>query len=306
MFTFNEEQNDGVTTQLRIDGIIFQGKSEFQKIEVISSPYGRMLILDDKTQSAEIDEHVYHESLVHPAMVAHGNPKTVFIGGGGEGATAREVLRFKSVEKLTMVDIDPICLKSCKEHLPNHHMGSFDDSRMNLVVDDAAKVLREAPESSFDVIILDLADPLPDGPCWQLYTVEFYAMVRTKLTPNGIFVTQSGPGGISSMCDVMTPVAATLKSVYGHAESYVTYMASFFDLYAFTVCRNNASDPLIADATVAAVDDTIKELISTKNFHYDGITHRSMFSLSLYHRRALADEKRLITKDAGAFLYTKK
>merc|ERR1719319_1425848 len=65
-----------------------------------------MLIIDRRTQSSQKDEFVYHESLVHPAMLAHQNPKTVFIGGGGEGATAREVLKHKSVERLVMVDID--------------------------------------------------------------------------------------------------------------------------------------------------------------------------------------------------------
>jgi len=66
------------------------------------------LFLDGKVQSSEVDEWVYHELLVHPAMLMHPNPKTVFICGGGEGATAREVLRHKSVEKLVMVDIDKV------------------------------------------------------------------------------------------------------------------------------------------------------------------------------------------------------
>lgn len=262
-------------------------------------------MLDDKTQSAEIDEAIYHESLVHPAMVAFGNPKHVFIGGGGEGATAREVLRFKSVQKLTMVDIDKICVAECKKHLPNHHRGAFDDPRMTLVHDDAAKYLRESPDKTYDVIILDLADPLPDGPCWQLYTDEFYSMAKSKLTDGGILVTQSGPGGISSMRDVMTPVAATLRTVFGNAESYVTYMASFFDLYAFTVCRNDPASPALGSLGIDTINMMLKTLLDTENKHYDGLTHLNMFTLSLYHRRALADEKRTITKDAGAFLYNK-
>lgn len=265
-------------------------------------------MLDEKTQSAEIDERVYHESLVHPAMMAHGNPKNVYIGGGGEGATAREVLRFKSVEKLTMVDIDPICVEECKKHLPQHHNGAFDDKRMNLVVDDAAKVLRESPNGSYDVIILDLADPLPDGPCWQLYTDEFYTMVRSKLTPDGVVVTQSGPGGVKTMQDVMTPVHATLKKVFGSSETYIYYMCSFFDLYSCCICRNNEKAPTLASYDAKTVDERLKAILPTAgdNYHYDGQGHLSMFNMSRYHRKALESEERVITKDAGAFLYHRK
>ncbi len=70
-----------------------------------------MLLLDGKSQSAEADEFVYHELLVHLALLLHPNPRTVFIAGGGEGATAREALRHKSVEKVVMVDIDKVCTR---------------------------------------------------------------------------------------------------------------------------------------------------------------------------------------------------
>ena len=81
---------------------VFLNAVSTQVIE--TAAFGRTLVMDDKTQSTEVDEKVYHESLVHPAMLAHGAPKTVFIGGGGEFATAREVLRHKSVEKVRCHD----------------------------------------------------------------------------------------------------------------------------------------------------------------------------------------------------------
>lgn len=93
-------------------------KSKFQACQIIETlDHGKTLVLDGKTQSAANDEKVYHESLVHPAMMLHPNPKNVYIGGGGEGATMREVLRHKSVEKCVMVDIDevrppPACARS--------------------------------------------------------------------------------------------------------------------------------------------------------------------------------------------------
>ncbi len=111
-----------VTTTLflksELKKIGFNSESKFQRVQIIETdPFGKTLVIDDHTQSAACDEHVYHEALVHPVLLAQGNPKTVFIGGGGEGATAREILRWKSVEKLVMCDIDEMACKMCKEHV---------------------------------------------------------------------------------------------------------------------------------------------------------------------------------------------
>ena len=96
----------------------FITESPFQRVQIIeSSDFGKTLVIDDQIQSSALDEHVYHEALVHPVLMAHGSPKTVFIGGGGEGATAREVLKWKSVESVVMCDIDEITCKACREHV---------------------------------------------------------------------------------------------------------------------------------------------------------------------------------------------
>ncbi len=111
-----------VTTTLflksELKTIGFNSESPFQRVQIIETdPFGKTLVIDDHTQSAACDEHIYHEALVHPVLLAHGSPKTVFIGGGGEGATAREILRWKSVEKLVMCDIDEVACKMCRQHV---------------------------------------------------------------------------------------------------------------------------------------------------------------------------------------------
>ena len=111
---------------MALHSILHASLSEFQEVEVIDSFFGRTLVTDGKTQSAEHDEFVYHETLVHPPLlwsaILSGRedgvkkaPKTVFIGGGGELATAREVLRHNTVERLVMVDIDPEVIEVCKK-----------------------------------------------------------------------------------------------------------------------------------------------------------------------------------------------
>eukprot|EP00249_Psilotum_nudum_P034421 c53462_g1_i1 orf=512-1285(+) len=103
---YEEEVNEDLRWCFSLSSILHTGVSKFQDITLLDTrPFGKVLILDGKLQSSEADEFVYHECLVHPAMIYHSSPKNVFIMGGGEGSTAREVLRHKSVKKVVMCDI---------------------------------------------------------------------------------------------------------------------------------------------------------------------------------------------------------
>ena len=116
-----EELEEGFRGMYKIKQIFASSKSQFQNVDVMDlEPFGRCLMIYDLLQSCQVDEFVYHEFLVHPALLLHKNPKMVYIGGGGEGATAREVLRHKTVEKCIMVDIDKDVVDFCKEHLPEN------------------------------------------------------------------------------------------------------------------------------------------------------------------------------------------
>ncbi len=130
----------------------------------------------------------------------------MFIGGGGEGATLREVLKHSSVTRATMCDIDEEVVLLCKQHLPSWSKGSFDDARAELVFTDAKAYVEE--NGPWDVIILDLADPVDCGPAFALYTQEFYRTCLGKLTPHGVLVTQAGPSDFTTCRDVFTPVYA--------------------------------------------------------------------------------------------------
>ena len=130
-FRYTEDISPGLTLDMSLSAIHHTTISEYQEVQVIDTYFGRTLVTDGKTQSAEHDEFVYHESLVHPALFwcgILGNddsegknggsgalPKTVFIGGGGELATAREVLKHNTIERVVMVDIDPVVIEVCKK-----------------------------------------------------------------------------------------------------------------------------------------------------------------------------------------------
>src|SRR5512146_423373 len=148
---------------------LYSKKTAFQQMEIMDTgSYGRCLVLDQKMQSSEVDEFIYHEILVHPAMLMHPNPKRVFIVGGGEGATLREVLRHKSVEYCMMVDIDQEVVEKSKELLPEWHQGAFDDPRTDLRFMDARKYLEETTDS-YDAIIIDISEPVEEGPAYLLF-----------------------------------------------------------------------------------------------------------------------------------------
>ncbi|CAI9777314.1 unnamed protein product [Fraxinus pennsylvanica] len=97
---YEEEIEENLRWCFALNGILHTGATQFQDIQLLDTkPFGKALVIDGKLQSAEIDEFIYHESLVHPALLNHLNPKTIFIMGGGEGSTAREILRHGPVEK---------------------------------------------------------------------------------------------------------------------------------------------------------------------------------------------------------------
>lgn len=161
------------------DRVVLTGRTGFQAFEIFENRlWGRMLILDGRLQAAELDEFIYHEALVQPAMLTHPDPQRVLVLGGGAGATLREVLRHPGVTQAVMVEIDAELVGLCKEWLPAFHAGSFDDPRTELVFADGRDWLAAQPDGSLDVIILDLPEPLENGPALKLFTLEMYEPAR--------------------------------------------------------------------------------------------------------------------------------
>jgi hypothetical protein len=150
-----EPEIDGVSMQIGIDEIVVRRRTAAGQELLIAetSAYGRTLFLDGLVQSAEADEPLYHEPLVHPALVIHGGPRRVLVGGTGEGASLREILRHRAVEQIVTVDLDPEVVALCKEHLPAWSAGSLDDPRVEQRTEDirrrcggaAGRVRRDLP-----------------------------------------------------------------------------------------------------------------------------------------------------------------
>jgi len=264
-------------------------ETQYQLAEILESyQFGRMLVLDGESQSSERDEYVYHEVLVHPAMVLSDNPKKVLLFGGGEGATLREILRYP-IERVVMVDIDEEVIELCKEFLPNMAEGAFSDSRAEVVLGDAREYI-EKTEEKFDVIISDLTEPLEEGPASKLFTKEFFTTIKEHLTENGIFVTQALSVSIINN-KIHTAIHNTLRQVFPVVKSYHAYIPLYDSDWGF-VMGTLGKDPTLLEEK--KINEKLKSLGLDNLKYYDGETHRLIFSLPKDLRNAINTETIII------------
>jgi len=280
-----------------IESVLYSGQTRFQKVEIIrSGSFGRLLVLDSKVQSSDADEFIYHEALVQPPMIAHRCPETVFIAGGGEGATLREVLSHKTVKRAVMVDIDEEVVDICKRLLPDYSRGAFDDPRVELYHTDARQFLAEGSDT-FDIIIIDLPEPIEEGPAYLLYTQEFYRLVRDRLTGEGIISVQSGSASWTELTN-LSAVCSTLKSVFPDVCAYQVDIPSFGGPWGFCLASASLGSP-----SPNEIDERILSRSLEHLRFYDGLSHQAMFSLPKHIRNELASPGRLITDDSPLYMY---
>jgi spermidine synthase len=295
----SEKISDNLVYRNRIQEVLFEGKTKYQSVRIVRCySLGVCLVLDDKLQSCEKDEFIYHEAIVHPAMVAHPEPKSVFIAGGGEGGTLREVLRHNTVSKAMMVDIDDQVTELSRRYLPGESQGAFDDPRAEVHFTDARAYLENSPDR-YDVSIIDLPDPIEEGPAYRLFTKEFYELVLNHLTDNGIISVQAGSTSLTELLN-FTAVHRTLESVFVFVSGSTTNIPCLAVPWGF--CFGSPTIDVGA-LHVGEVERRIAARSLTGLKFYDGITHEGMFNLPKYVRDSIVQQTRIITDDKPLFLY---
>ena len=274
-----------------VDRVVVEKRTDFQTMRIVDTPsFGRALLLDDTWQSCELDEFIYHESLVHPGLLQHRSPRSVLILGGGEGATAREALRWRSVERVAMVDIDGEVVQACREHLPTMHRGAFDDPRFELIVGDAMELL-ETTQERWDVVISDLSDPIEEGPSFLFFTREYFAKVRQVLEPGGVFVVQAG--SISPIeVETHARLHRTVAACFEHVITYTANVPSFGTPWSFLMACDHAIDRQPAPAAMRA---KLSEAVSGDLRYVSGETLLGARQLPPYLERAIATADRVFT-----------
>jgi spermidine synthase len=219
------------------DEIVYTKDTPYQRIVITRGRAGFQLFLNGNLQFSSTDEYRYHEALVHPAMLVAGNPRRVLILGGGDGLALREVLRYPSVERVTLVDLDPEMTKLSSRFplLAELNKRAFDDPRVQVVNQDAFIWIEDTTEAPYDAAIVDFPDPNSFS-LGKLYTTRFYRLLRSRLTENaGISVQATSPmfARSSYWCIIRTLEASGLT-----VKPYYTAVPSF-GLWGFALARSS-------------------------------------------------------------------
>lgn len=263
----------------KVSDVLHHSVSEFQEIDVVETvALGRMLLLDGMVMTSERDEFIYHEMISHIPMLAHPNPKTVLVIGGGDGGTIREVLKHPSVERAVLCEIDGDVIEVSKKYLPSI-AGQLDDPRVEIEVRDGAAYIA-SHKNTFDVILVDSTDPI--GPGEKLFTKEFYQNVLEALTENGIMANQSeSPVAVPDEC---LRINKLLRSVFPYVQPYTACIPSYpGGQWTWSFCSKGLKPfDRINDATVATLEK------SCRYFNRD--IHKSVFVLPNYVKAVFQQE----------------
>ena len=288
-FWFAENGEGNVTIEFRCRREVYRGRSRYQSIDILETEeFGRMLFLDGVAQSAERDEFIYHEAMVHPAMLTHPQPRNVCVIGGGEGATPREVFRHPGTRRVVMVDIDEELVALCREHLAGWSAGAFEDPRLELHFIDGREYLENTDEE-FDVILVDLSDPIPGSPAVRLFTLEFYQAVYDHLSPQGVACFQAGslePWGLTLHARMFN----TLSAVFPVVTSYPYYQPCFHELHSQVLASKDA-DPRKIDLGLRLEDRGLKLRYLSPKFLV------SLFTVPAYVEEAYAENREMLTDE---------
>lgn len=206
-------------------------RTRYQEVELVETPrLGRVLLIDGITQVSERDEYRYHEPLVHPALLAHPEPRTVLVVGGGDGGVLREVLRHRTVERADFAELDPEVASFSREHLAHVHGGAFEDPRVRPSFGDGRAFVEAAAPGTYDAVIMDMTDPA--GPSRFLYTREFFEAVRRALSgPEAVFALH-GESPVARPA-AYACIGRTLEAVFPRVRAASAYVTMYGTLWSF-------------------------------------------------------------------------
>ncbi|MVP01273.1 polyamine aminopropyltransferase [Paenibacillus lutrae] len=226
----------------KVGALLHYEQSPFQEISMIETKaFGRMLVLDGTPQVTAKDGFIYNEMITHVAMATHPKPTKVAMIGGGDCGPAREALKYKDVQQIDVVEIDPRVIEVCRTWMTQET--DYDrDGRIHTVIKDGYKWIQEQ-KNQYDVLLVDRSDPY--GPAISLYKRPFYQYVYDSLTDDGIAVFQSGSPYYNS--DILKKTIGSVKKLFPIVHTYLCSIPSFpGGIWSFTIASKKW-DPLKAD-----------------------------------------------------------
>jgi spermidine synthase len=267
---FEETLHSDWRQSMPITRVLFRDRSEHQDLIVFETPlFGRVLALDGVVQTTLADEFIYHETMAHIPIMAHGAARDILIIGGGDGGTLEEALKHADVRRATQVEIDPSVIELSREHLAEIGKGAFDDPRTRLVFADGARFVAEC-EERFDVVIVDSTDPI--GPGAVLFGEQFYADCRRVLAPGGVMITQGGNPFVDRCAQLRTSIARLTRQFED-----VTFLSAAIPSYIGGVMAFGwaATDRRLREVDLATLES---RALPSGLRHYTPAVHRASFA----------------------------
>lgn len=280
---FHEDIHAGYGQFLDIRAVVHRERTAYQDLSILDTEcFGRVLVLDGIVQTTERDNRFYHEMLAHVPLFAHGRARRMLIVGGGDGGCLREALRHERLS-VVLVDIDEAVIRASRRFLPGLSDGAFDHPRAEIVVADGAAWMRREGER-FDVIVIDSTDPV--GPGEALFSGEFYAACRGRLTQGGVLATQSGVPFVQP--EVLRACSERLSALFVDTAFYAVSVPSYS---GGAMTLGWASD----DAGLRRVDrETLAARFASAGFDtrcYTPDTHAASFALPPWIEALIASRR---------------
>jgi spermidine synthase len=229
--TFTETDGEMIRSFRYKTASSIEFKTAKQDVKILDTLlFGKTLFIDGVLQSSTRDEEIYHRKLVHPALGHKKDAKTVCILGGGEGATAREVLKYTNIESVVMIDWDKELVEFFRDKEPSWHQGALFDPRVTLEHSDIFEVLHEPRQ--YDIIIIDLVDPDFENEVW----VQLFHKISRWLHPKGVLVANTGGVFPWDSADTNRCEELLVEGLHGTPHSvykYKTFVPSFGREWSF-------------------------------------------------------------------------
>lgn len=266
-------------------------RTRYQDLEVVeTSLFGRTLLLDHAFMTSEKDEFFYHENVVHVPAIAHSAPERALIVGGGDGGAAKELVKHNTIECIVLAELDEGVIEASRRLLSGVHQGVFDNPRLAVRVMDG-KAYVEQTKERFDLIVLDLTDPI--GPSQALYTREFYASCKRILNEGGLLsLPAENPITRPKM---FNRIVKTLAAEFRIVRPYLVYIPLWGTWWALATASDE-TDP--AELSEAEVERRIAAHGLSGLKFYNGATHRAAFALPNFVRGILDEEGEIISAES--------
>lgn len=256
-------------------------RSSFQFIEVLDCPeWGKTLRLDHRYMTSEAEGFIYHELMVHPAMATHRSPSSVLILGGGDGGTLNEVLKYRMIESVDLVELDEAVVSVAKQYFSAVNGNAFDDSRVRVHIEDAQNYVARSSHF-YDAVFLDLTDERP--PAEHLYDDAFFALLRSRLTSKGIIVLHCGAPYFEA--EAVANILRRVRKSFSIVRPFGAYIPLYGTYLSFAIASQTI-DP------VGVCQEDVAEWLNGCELrdlrYYNPEIHAAAFAIPNFLRKALA------------------